>query len=96
MVFDLVGTGLASKVGWVSPTDGLLVRDVNHDGKINNGTELFGSGTLLGNGLRAGNGYSALADLDSNHDGKITAADAHFSELKVLGGREPERRRRRG
>jgi hypothetical protein len=83
VVFDLMGTGNATKVGWVSPLDGLLVRDINHDGKINNGTELFGAGTILSNGQRAGTGFAALADMDSNHDGKITAADAHFSELKV-------------
>jgi len=34
-------------------------------------------------GTRAGNGYVALADQDSNHDGKITAADAHWKDIKV-------------
>lgn len=40
-MFDLNGTGQASKVGRVAPTDGLLVMDRNHDGKINDGSEFF-------------------------------------------------------
>jgi hypothetical protein len=70
-------------VGWVSKSDGLLVRDINGDGVINNGAELFGSATQLADGHRAGNGYNALAELDLNHDGKIDAHDAVFGELKV-------------
>ena len=81
--FDLLGTGHASKVGWVSPTDGLLVMDRNHDGKINDGTELFGVATLRPDGTRAGNGYAAMALEDSNHDGKLSAADASFKDLRV-------------
>ena len=63
--------------------DGLLVRDINGDGVINDGRELFGVGTILASGQRAGNGYNAMADLDSNHDGKLSAADAKFTELKL-------------
>jgi hypothetical protein len=81
--FDLLGTGHASKAGWVSPTDGLLVMDRNHDGKINDGTELFGVATLRPDGTRAGNGYAAMALEDSNHDGKLSATDTHFKDLRV-------------
>jgi hypothetical protein len=81
--FDLNGTGNAQKVGWVGAGDGLLVRDINHDGKINDGTELFGVATKLENGQRAGNGYNAMAAIDSNHDGKLDAKDAAWNELKV-------------
>jgi hypothetical protein len=81
--FDLTGTGHAAKVGWASAQDGLLVRDVNHDGVINDGRELFGGATELANGQRAGDGFRAMAALDSNHDGKLTAADDKFSELKL-------------
>ena len=35
------------------------------------------------NGSIADNGFTALADLDSNQDGKITAEDSHFAQLKV-------------
>ncbi|MEK2481579.1 hypothetical protein AAAB32_10030, partial [Lactobacillus acidophilus] len=56
VMFDLNATGNASRVGWASAQDGLLVMDVNGDGIINNGSELFGGATRLGNGERAGNG----------------------------------------
>jgi hypothetical protein len=59
------------------------VMDRNHDGIINNGTELFGTATQTASGGRAGNGYLALAQEDSNHDGKITALDTHFKDMKV-------------
>ncbi|MGS0757725.1 heme utilization protein, partial [Roseateles sp. GG27B] len=81
--FDLLGTGQTAKVGWVAPTNGLLVMDINHDGVINNGSELFGTGTILANGKHAANGYEAMASLDTNHDGKLTTADAHFKDLRI-------------
>jgi hypothetical protein len=60
------------------------VRDINHDGIINNGSELFDVATVLANGQRAGNVYATMAALDSNnHDVKLSAADAAWSELKV-------------
>jgi hypothetical protein len=81
--FNIYAIGGTEKVGWVGGKDGLLVRDINGDGVINDGRELFGSATQLADGSRAGNGYAAMAALDSNHDGKLTKADTHFSELKV-------------
>jgi hypothetical protein len=38
---------------------------------------------LLANGQRAANGYQAMAQYDSNGDGKLTAADAHFKDIVV-------------
>ena len=81
--FDLTATGTASQVGWVGQGDGLLVRDINGDGVINDGTELFGGATQLQNGQRAGDGFRAMADLDSNGDGQLGSGDAAFSELKL-------------
>jgi len=81
--FDLNGTGNAQKVGWVSATDGLLVMDRNGDGKISDGTELFGVATKNADGTRAGNGYAAMALEDSNHDGKLSAADQNWNKLQV-------------
>ncbi|MEZ5742122.1 MAG: heme utilization protein, partial [Burkholderiaceae bacterium] len=63
--------------------DGFLVMDRNGDGAITDGRELFGGGTQLDNGLRAGNGYAALAQHDSNADGQISAADADFAKMAV-------------
>jgi hypothetical protein len=82
--FDLNATGSTSpKYGWAAGGDGLLVRDLNHDGVINDGKELFGSATVLSNGQRAGDGYRAMLDLDSNHDHKLSTADTAFKELQI-------------
>ena len=81
--FDLLGTGQTHKVGWVAGNDGLLVMDRNHDGIINNGSELFGMGTILANGKHAKDGFVAMAEQDSNHDGKLDLHDANFKDLRV-------------
>ncbi|WP_373883356.1 calcium-binding protein [Acinetobacter pittii] len=82
-VFDGDNDGLKTATGWVSPEDGLLVRDINNDGVINSGAELFGDSTKLANGENAQNGFAALSDLDSNADGKVDINDANFNELKI-------------
>jgi hypothetical protein len=53
----------------------LLVHDINRNGTVDSVAELFGSITL--------DGFAMLETLDSNGDGKITAADEAFSELRV-------------
>jgi hypothetical protein len=79
--FDYNGNGFLEQVGWVGLHDGLLVMDRNGNGIIDDGSELFGDQTILSNGRGATNSFQALADLDSNHDGKIDAADPAFSQL---------------
>ena len=81
--FNLDAKGLAENTAWVSKEDGLLVRDLNGDGKITSGRELFGNHTLLKNGSEAANGFEALKELDDNNDGVVDANDAAFSSLKV-------------
>jgi hypothetical protein len=81
--FDLFADGTNVNTGWVSASDGLLVLDRNHDGRINSGSELFGSSTRLASGALAANGYEALAESDANHDGVIDQRDAVFSNLRV-------------
>lgn len=81
--FDHDADGLRERSGWVSPDDGLLVRDANGDGLISDGSELFGNNTRLKNGQKAANGFQALAEYDDNGDGKIDAQDASFATLKV-------------
>ncbi|OBX63737.1 hypothetical protein A9Z63_04255 [Moraxella lacunata] len=83
VLFDHDGDGVATATGWVDKSDGLLVRDVNGDGKINDGSELFGDNTRLANGELATSGMEALADLDDNGDGVIDANDKAFAQLKV-------------
>ena len=81
--FDLNGTGHVAQYGWTDGTDGLLVMDRNGDGRINDGSELFGTGTLDAQGRHVGNGYAAMALEDSNHDGLLSSADAGWKELRV-------------
>ena len=81
--FDIFGDGQAVNTGWVSGGDGLLVLDRNHDGAINDGSELFGSSTKLANGERASDGYAALRELDTNSDGVISSADAAYADLRI-------------
>jgi hypothetical protein len=81
--FDLFAEGGAINTGWVSSGDGLLVLDRNHDGQINDGSELFGSATKLANGQTAPDGYTALRELDGNSDGVIDSKDAAYNDLKV-------------
>ncbi len=81
--FDLFAKGQKVNTGWVSSSDGLLALDRNHDGKIGDGSELFGSSTILSNGEKANDGYVALRELDNNSDGAITKDDAEWSNLRV-------------
>jgi len=81
--FDLAATGQPLLLGWtaVGADEALLCLDRNGDGKITDGTELFGSVTPLRDGSRAGNGFVALSELDDNHDGLIDSRDAAWSQL---------------
>jgi len=81
--FDLFANGQTVNTGWVSSSDGLLVMDRNHDGTINSGAELFGSASTLSDGRKATDGYAALKELDTNHDGRVDASDAGFANLQV-------------
>jgi len=82
-LFDHDGDGIRTATGWVDKEDGLLVRDIDGNGKIDNGKELFGDNTILQNGQKATSGMEALADLDNNGDGIIDNKDEAFNSLKV-------------
>ncbi len=83
ILFDHNADGVKTGTGWVKGDDGLLVRDLNGNGTIDSGRELFGDQTMLSNGQIAANGFTALRDLDSNTDGIIDASDTAFNQLKV-------------
>lgn len=82
-LFDMDNDGIRTATGWIKSDDGLLVFDRNGNGLIDNGTELFGDHTPISSGGFARHGFAALADLDSNGDGVISALDANFAYLKV-------------
>ena len=81
--FDHDGNGFRENSGWVGQDDGLLVRDINGNGQIDDGSELFGNHTLLSNGEKAANGFEALKDLDSNGDGVFNASDEAWNQIMI-------------
>ncbi|MES2743624.1 MAG: calcium-binding protein [Pseudomonadota bacterium] len=83
VLFDLDGDGVKTGTGWVGTDDGLLVMDRDGNGMIDNGHELFGDATALDAGGGASDAFGALAQEDSNADGKVDVLDAHWSALRV-------------
>jgi hypothetical protein len=81
--FDHNADGFAENTGWVGAHDGLLARDLDGNGKIDTGSELFGDHTRLKSGALAANGFEALKELDGNGDGVLDTNDAAWSTLKV-------------
>lgn len=81
--FDHANDGFAERSAWLSRDDGLLVRDLDGNGTIDSGAELFGSETKLANGQKAANGFDALKEMDSNNDGVVDASDGAFGTLRV-------------
>ncbi len=73
--FDLDSDGKNEQINAPLSGSGFLALDLNGDGKINNGGELFGPGT--------GNGFAELAKYDGDGNGWIDANDAVFQQLKV-------------
>lgn len=73
--FDLDADGDKEQINFVAPGSGFLVFDRNQDGKINNGSELFGPST--------NNGFGELAKLDDDHNGWIDENDAAFNKLQI-------------
>ncbi|RWI58682.1 MAG: type I secretion C-terminal target domain-containing protein [Mesorhizobium sp.] len=78
--FDYNGDGVASKTAWVDSHDGILAIDLNGDGKVNNGSEIAFTQHAPG----AATDLAALEQVyDTNHDGKLTAADHDFAQFGV-------------
>ena len=85
--FDLFPDGTKERLSWTaaSSDDAWLVLDRDHNGIVDDGTEMFGNfteqpppreGTMR-------NGYAALAVYDANGDKVITAADPIFASLRL-------------
>ena len=81
--FDMDGDGFKERTSWTENSDGLLTLDLNNDGKVTNGTELFGNNTKLANGTTAKDGFEALSQYDLNKDNVIDSKDSIYSHLKV-------------
>src|SRR5262249_13248739 len=78
--FDVFGEGRTLESAWVGAATPWLAIDHDGNGSIDDGRELFGSMTILPAGMRASNGFVALAALDDDGDGWITEKDASFAK----------------
>lgn len=76
--FDIDGDGKQDITSFATGGDALLAIDKNGNGKIDNGTELFGDQTGFANG------FEALAQYDDNLDGVINEEDAVFDQLELV------------
>jgi hypothetical protein len=88
--FDVDGVGRKRHVGWTTRhrLEGFLWIDLHHDGRVDDGSELFGSGTVLPDGTKATEGFQALAIYDQprfggNHDGSISKDDRIWEHLRI-------------
>ncbi len=73
--FDLNSDGQAESIPLLAGNRGFLALDRNGNGKIDNGSELFGPGS--------GNGFSELATYDDDGNGWIDENDRVFAQLRV-------------
>lgn len=80
--FDLNCDGFAEKINWTN-RDAILALDLNGNGRIDDGREVFGDYHLLADGSRASNGFEALAQYDTNGDGVIDSQDEIFNSLRL-------------
>lgn len=74
-LFDLDGDGNKEEISGLGKGSGFLALDKDGDGKINNGKELFGTGS--------GDGFKDLSLYDSDLNGWIDESDPVFDRLKI-------------
>lgn len=74
-LFDLDSDGKEEKISFAGKGSGFLALDKNGDGKINDGSELFGT--------KSGDGFKDLSAYDEDGNGWIDENDDIFSKLKV-------------
>lgn len=73
--FDLDTDGQAEKISQLGQGSGYLALDKNQDGRINDGSELFGPAS--------GNGFADLAAYDEDGNGWIDEGDSIWNQLKI-------------
>ena len=73
--FDIDANGTVEQISFAGPGSGFLVLDLNKDGIINDGKELFGP--------NSGNGFSDLANYDLDKNGWIDENDTIYEKLRI-------------
>ncbi|ADL55462.1 calcium-binding protein [Gallionella capsiferriformans] len=79
VAFDVDNSGYLKNTAWLSNADGFLFLDRNLNGQIDAGNELFSNSAVS---LTA-RGLNGMRWVDSNYDGKLSALDPVWNELKV-------------
>lgn len=74
-LFDLNADGTEEEISFTNQGSGFLALDKNGDGKINDGSELFGT--------QSGDGFKDLAVYDEDGNGWIDEADDVFKDLTI-------------
>ena len=85
ILFDLDANGQLDFVTWTVADSEIafVTLDLNGNGTIDSGAELFGNHMKKKDGSTAANGFDALADFDDNNDGVIDATDVVWSRLRL-------------
>lgn len=73
--FDLDSDGTEEEISFAGQGSGFLALDADGNGRIDNGSELFGT--------KSGNGFADLAAHDEDGNGWIDENDSVFSRLRV-------------
>lgn len=73
--FDVDADGVDDQVAFVTGGSGFLALDRNGNGRVDDGSELFGPAT--------GNGFSELASFDEDGNGWIDEGDSVYDRLRV-------------
>lgn len=73
--FDIDADGTLDQISFAGAGSGFLALDLNKDGVINDGKELFGP--------NSGNGFSDLANYDTDKNGWIDENDAIYENLRI-------------
>lgn len=81
--FDLDNRGRKIQMAWTvkDTNDAFVGLDRNHNGTIDNGSELFGTTTMNPDGTLAANGFEALFALDSSGDMLFDKQDKIYSKV---------------
>lgn len=73
--FDLDADGSLDQISFVGKGSGFLSIDLNEDGIINDGSELFGP--------KSGDGFKDLSIYDEDHNGWIDEGDSIYEKLRI-------------